>query len=310
MSIESKAESINPLQMELTIGSSANTLLLFRDSVYNNAHTALKVHFKKNPVEQHVLDGCFMDGLQIVERRNRELSQVLPTLQLLLQCGAQWKVGTMFNHQTTPLHLICKSSGDFHELLDLMLLSWGRALIDAEDSHNLTALVYAVKNANINCVRCLIVNGACLYVPDLQCLFINVIDFLAPCSDVSQSIIKDTFELLLDSNKADKYLSLFIDFAIRNHNVEYVIKLFKKTFQFNSSCRESCYDWATAAFMGSVDLLKYMLNHGIDKDCTDKDGRSLLTWTIRSGKPEAVRYLLDIGVMVPQYDPKSKVRAV
>ena len=98
-----------------------------------------------------------------------------------------------------------------------------------------------------------------------------------------------------------KYLSASIDFAIKSRNVECLMKLFKKTV-----CKEICYDWARAAHMGSVELLKCMLNHGIDKDHTDEAGQSLLTWTIRSGKPEAVRYLLDIGVTVPKYDPKSE----
>ena len=296
MSIESKADSSNPLQTELTIGSGANTLLLFRGSVYNNAHNVLEVHLKKNRIEQHVLDRCLMDGLQFVERSDRELSQVTPTLQLLLQFGAQWQVGTLLDHKTTPFHLICRSNGDHHELLDLMLLSLGGRLIDAEDSGGFTALLYAVKNANINCVRSLIVNGAGLHVPNTHCLFIEVIDLLPPCSDV-------IFELLLNSSEANEYLSASIDFAIKSRNVECVMKLFRKSFS-----KKVCYDWARAAEVGSVELLKCMINLGIDKDFTDTDGQSFLTWTIRSGEAEAVRYLLDIEVTVPKYDPKSKVK--
>ena len=96
MSIESKDESSNLLQIELTIGSSANTLSLFHDSVNNNVQNALEVHLKKNQIEQHVLDRCLMDGLQFVERKDRDLSQVAPTFQLLLQFGAQ--EGSEFQH--------------------------------------------------------------------------------------------------------------------------------------------------------------------------------------------------------------------
>ena len=218
MSIESKDESSNLLQIELTIGSSANTLSLFYDSV-NNVQNALEVHLKNNQIEQHVLDRCLMDGLQFVERRDRDLSQVAPTLQLLLQFGAQWKVDTLLEHRTTPYHLICKSSGDHHELLDLMLLSSGQELIDAEDSHCFTALLYAVKSENINCVRSWIVNGAYLQVPNTHTLFFKVINILSSCSDVLQSIITDIFESLLDSSEANKYLSTSIDFAIKSRNV-------------------------------------------------------------------------------------------
>ena len=47
---------------------------------------------------------------------------------------------------------------------------------------------------------------------------------------------------------------------------------------------------------GRVDLLKCLLDHGIDKDVTDKNGRSLLWWVTKSGKVDAISYLLDLGV--------------
>ena len=208
VSIESKAESSNQLQMELTIGSNVYTFLLFRGSVYNNAHNALKVHLEKNQIEQHILDKCLMNGLQLVERSDRDLSQVAPTLQLLLQFGAQWKAGPLLAHKTTPYHLICKSRSDHHELLDSMLLSSSREIIGAEDSAGFTALSYAVKNANIKCFKSLIVNGACLHIPKTQCLFIEVINLLYSCSDVSQSIIADVFDLLCNRLLAREMLGV------------------------------------------------------------------------------------------------------
>ena len=182
--------------MELTICSNAYTYVLFRGSVYNNAHNALKVHLERNQIEQHVLDKCLMNGLQLVERSDRDLSQVAPTLQLLLQFGAQWKAGLLLDHKRTPYHLICKSRGDHHELLDLMLLSSGRELIGAEDSGGCTALLYAVEDTNINCFKSLFFNGAFLHESKTHCLFIEVIDLLFSYSGVSQSIIADIFGLL------------------------------------------------------------------------------------------------------------------
>ena len=182
--------------MELTIGSSAYTFLLLSGSVYNTAHKALEVHLKNNQIEKHVLDRCLLSGLQLIERKDRKLSQVAPALRLLLKFGAQLKVDTLLDHETTPYHLICKYSGDHHELLDSMLLSSGRGLIGAEDSQGFTALFYAVKNVNINCVRSLIFNGAGLHVPNTCCLFIEVIDLLSLCSEVPRRIITDIFDLL------------------------------------------------------------------------------------------------------------------
>ena len=42
----------------------------------------------------------------------------------------------------------------------MMIKSTPQRIIDAEDSRMFTALVYAVRNANINCLKCLIANGA------------------------------------------------------------------------------------------------------------------------------------------------------
>ena len=80
----------------------------------------------------------------IVQKQERELSQVAPTLLLLLEFGAQWINNALLENEKTPYHLICQSSGDHHELLDLMLLSYGRALLDTEDCSNRTALVYVI----------------------------------------------------------------------------------------------------------------------------------------------------------------------
>ena len=50
-----------------------------------------------------------------------------------------------------------------------------------------------------------------------------------------------------------------------------------------------------------MDLLKCLLDHGIDKDVTDKNGRSLLWWVTKSGKVDVISYLLDLGIKVPIY---------
>ena len=51
--------------------------------------------------------------------------------------------------------------------------------------------------------------------------------------------------------------------------------------------------------MGNVELLKCMIDHGIDKDTADLNGVSLLRHVVTSDNVEAVRYLLDLGVVIP-----------
>ena len=64
------------------------------------------------------------------------------------------------------------------------------------------------------------------------------------------------------------------------------------------------YVWSLVARWGNVELLKCLFNRGIDIDSTDQIGRGVLWWAVCSGNIEAVRYLLDIGVTIPNYAPK------
>ena len=61
--------------------------------------------------------------------------------------------------------------------------------------------------------------------------------------------------------------------------------------------------------MGSVEVVKCMIGHGIDKDFTDpQHGCSLLSWVVSVHSVEAVRYLLDLGVAFPKVAPSSEFK--
>ena len=151
-----------------------------------------------------------------------------------------------------------------------------------------------------------VVNGAGRHVSNYHCLFIEATNLPSPCSEDTQRIMSDIFDVLLDPRPEVYNLSASIEYAISARNVDCVMNFFVKTFQLNTSRNEICFEWARAAKVGSVELLKCMFNNGIDKDYTDAFGRSLLTWTIWSGKAEVVRYLLNMGATVPKHTSKPK----
>ena len=95
MSIEPTADSSLLLWEEMMDDSSISTLSLFKDSVFNDATNVFKEHLEKEQVPQNILDRCLMRGLQVVQRQDGEMLQVAPTLQILLQFGAQWKDGAL-----------------------------------------------------------------------------------------------------------------------------------------------------------------------------------------------------------------------
>ena len=216
--------------------------------VFDADHEALEELLINDPVPQSTLFRSLKCGLRIVERRERKLSHVAPALTILLQFGANWNGNTLLNEQKTPYHIICQSEGDHHELLDLMMKSSQGVVIDAQDISKHTALMYAVRNTNINCIKKLIENGARLDVIDggycpymwTEIARLNIID------------------------------------GVYHRNM-----------------------WTEIINMGNVELLKYMINHGIDKDTTDQYGYSVLWYVVNSGNAGAVRYLLDVGVAIP-----------
>ena len=324
MSIQPTIESSSPLMVEPEAADRINTLSLFDDSIFNAALNPLKVHLEKENVGQNVLDRCLLSGFQIVQRKDREMHQVAPTLQLLLQHGAQWKDGALLEHQMTPCHLICQSTGDHHELLDWTLKSSDRTLINTKDkTHSYTALLYAVRNANINCVRTLIAKGAdvnltgppwcgtgsnCLVSP-----IVIAIERLQPAFKQLSNTMTSIFDLLLDNGAYihksgtldESYVP--ISYAIEVGNVECVIKFIKKEAKLNAPDYDINDFWSKAARLGSVELVKCLLDHGVDKDSTDQHGISLLTRVVESGDVEAVRYLLNLGVTVTTHPPAAKI---
>ena len=324
MSIKPKNQSSIVLPEELPDEIGTSTLSFFENSVFNAAHNKLKEHLDNKQVQHTMLNSCLMTALQIVQRNDREMAQVAPTLQLLLQHGAQWKDDALLEHQMTPYHLICKSTGDHHELLDLMMKMSGETVIvlDKVDDHHFTALLYAVQNANLNCVRNLITYGADVNknVISGRGVLNRPLGFCEPCTPLLMALdlllhnptqppisMTGILDLLLESgadvnipNSEYRPLSA-IRVAISAGNADIVVKMIKNGAQLNA-CNHGHYAvWVDAAKMGSVEVVKCMLEHGLDKDSTDQVwGDCFLSWVVAGHNIEAARYLLDLGVTIPK----------
>ena len=272
------------------MGDSTNTVALLEACILNADHDALQIQLENNKIEQSVLDRCLMLGFQIVQRKNK-IGCVAPALQLLWQFSAKWNHDFLLEHQRTPHHLICLSAGDNHDLLDLLIQTSEQTLVHVKDDYGFTALMYAVKNANINCLRILIANGAEVNIENCKQQPISLAIYeLQDQSKQSPIMMTEIFDLLL-VNRADVNKALFC--ATSLGSVECMKKLIVKgaNLHYNNG-----FVWRMSARKGRVDLLKCLLDRGVDKDVTDLDGRSLLWWVTKSGKVDAIRYLLDLGV--------------
>ena len=312
MSRDATSESKHFLEDEPTPRSITNTHEFFESCVLGADHKALEEHLVSNLVQQTDLDICLIRGLLIVQRKQRELSHVAPALTMLLQFGAKWNNDVLLADQKTPWHIICESPGDHHELLDLMMKASQQTIIDRQDYEHRTALMHAVRSANINCVKCLLANGADVHIRhDRQSSAIMEAIKMMGNDHQQASVNKDIFDLLLtdvviiDKPPFDYYVSL-LTLAALFDNVYCVKILISKgaCFDILRYYNKDDYRWTKLANMGNIEVLKYMFNCGIDKDYIDPFGYSVLWRAVYSKKIEAVRYLLDLGVAIPLYEPK------
>ena len=303
--------------------STTNTPTFLETCVLDDDHKALEEHLVNNPVHQSDLDKCLLRGLRIVQRKKSEFSHVAPALTVLLRSGAKWNSDFLLEEQKTPYHIICESPGDHHELLDVMIKSSQQNIIDTQDSSMSTAVIYAVQNANINCLKCLIANQANVnieyykyqhsilgVIPKIWSAIIEVVSNMQ-CDTYNKysSVNEDIFDLLLDKSPIESYTPL-ITLAITSRNVYCIKKLIEKGARLDvkDDIGES-YVWSRIAWMGNVELLKCMLyRDDIGKDITDEYGFSVLWHVVISGRSnvKAVRCLLDLGVVIPTYTPKER----
>ena len=293
-------------------------------------HEALKEHMEHNPVQQTLI-GSLEYGVELVTSKTRTISEVAPTMKMLLQHGAKWdRPDRLVQCEMTPYHVICDSTGDHHELLELMIKELGRTLVNAKDYEDCTALMRAVQNANVKCVESLIANGADVNLRNNKSLglwfsavsdimlfpwspLIDSINMLHPKSQCSHDNVMEIFVILLESGADVNQPSFYqrrtpVMYAAVVGNVNCVKKLIQKGAEVDCADKDGNLLCKLAARIGNMEILKYLLEDtNIDKNSFDREGRSILYWAVSSRNIEAVRYLLSLGVKITSYIPQEYV---
>ena len=281
---------------------------------------------ENNPVYQNFcrsLKQC----IELVISRKRTMSDVAPKMTMLLQdCTNLAHDHLIMPGRLTPYHLICRSPGDLQPLLELTIKELGRSLLNAKDGNECTALMHAVRNANIKCVNSLIAIGADVNLindnPNVRDMItkltgplIDSINLLHPNSRHPYNTMMGIFDVLLES-RADVNKPCVLQnrtpimYAAALGNVYCVEKLIQNGAQVNYTDSAGHTVWTLAARAGSVDVLKCLIeDNGIDKNSTDNNGLSILYWAVTSKNIEVVRYLLKQEVTMTSFVPQECVEA-
>ena len=302
-------------------------------------HDALIAYLESSPVvHPNWFAESMRPGLILVSSKKKTISEVTPTMALLLKYAAKRNSAQPFFGGKTPYHDVCLCDEDHHEILMWMIKELGLPLINAQDDIGRTALMCAVQNANIKCVEKLIANGADVnlmmsgdrVVTPLQrykyrLLFsekpttmvsplIDSIKLLHPSSLCSSNVMMEIFDLLLSSGadintRCPENKQTPLMHAAMVDNVYCVKKLIEKGADIFETDRCNNTTWMLASNKGSVNVLKWLIeDNGLDKDSVDKKGCSVLCWAVRGMNIDAVRYLLSLGVSTTKYTPREKVQ--
>ena len=332
MSVEQTVKRCNALSKNQILSNRSKTRMLLHRSYMHGEHKEFKEHMENNPVKEN-FEASLKHGITLVVDETQTMSEVAPTMITLLQNGAKWgRIVRLMPSERTPYHIICDSTGDHHDLLELMIKDLKKSSLNAKDNKKCTALMYAVQNANVKCVKSLIANGADVnsmssihslqarpnvktMITDAVSPLVDSINLLHLNSPNSPDTMMDIFDILLDSGADVNQPCLDlrrtpIMFAAEVGNMHCFGKLIEKGAEIDCADKNGYTLCRLAAYGGNVEMLKYLLEDiDIYKNSIHKKGLRLLYGAVCSGNFEALRYLLKLGVKIRSCITKECVGA-
>ena len=267
-----------------------------------------------SPSPSHkTLDQCLLIGLRCLPTHyyKHHITRVADVLTLLLLYGAKWDGSTLLDKERTPYHIICQTSSDPYELLDLMIISSRGKLMNEPDSEGCTAVIRAVQFKNVECLRCLVAHGADLHLGNNP-KFINIMPPLFrairahsvdPCA-TTRDIVNLLLESKVDINKPrDTFGRLPIQYAIDQKNIDCFEKLAQNGAKF-----EPIPLLFRAERDIRIDVLECLINLGFSKNVTDSFGRNALYHAVCNRDITFIRYLLEAGVTIHTTEEQQHYR--
>ena len=319
MSKESSAEcSRTPPEKTIT-DENEDILLLLKAGIHRDDFCVAYAYLKSHELQQITLDRCLqcvfetdqenystirssvmvaVAGQFTYFNESRRYAPRWPlwsaeTIQLLLQLGAKWSHDVVMEDLITPYHIICRSTDDNSELLDLMIESTGRRFLNTKDSIECTPLMYAVRLGNIKCVRSLIAHGADVNLGNKK---LKDESFIAAGADLYM-------EMRLVNPLIESIMLLHPDLLlVLRHSSGNMIGIFDLLLESGVNIDTPGCDNRTplmyAAAVGSTYCFSKLIEKGARHDRADDCDRNVMYWAVVGGNISTIRYLLHKSVSV------------
>ena len=318
--MESSAEcSSSPPEVTITCDHN-DTLALLTAWISSCNFSAANAYLKSNELQQDTLDRCLQCIFKIeqekyitkkiysvvfIEELGRftafnESGRIVPrrplfageTIKLLLQLDAKWGNDVVLEDPITPYHIICRSTGDNSGLLDLMIESTGRRFLNTKDSTECTALMYAVRQGNINCVKSLLAHGADVNVGNKK---IKDESFIAGSANSysEMRLVNPLIESIMLLHPKSKLSSVTM--------IGMFEMLLENRVDINTPGCDNRTPLMYAAAVGNNYCFSKLIDKGARHDRADDCGRSVMYWAVVSGNILTIHYLLQKGVTVENF---------
>lgn len=261
---------------------------------------------------------CFGKTAVLIGCENVHSDKRYETVKILIDAGADINISD--NYQSTPLMKACSHSGGNINTSTVKLLIDNKADVNAENCDCMTPLMYACthndnipiinllidnkanvnvhndngesplmiacKNNNTNVVKFLLKNGSRVDALNQSC--ISVLQFVCEfgCDNEIINIILDATINSRNQNKISKsnrcvYLNNSLEACIKNENIEMIKNLIEEDYiNLKNSNKSHLMTACKYAKQLKLDIIKILLDNGVDVNTVDTFGNSVLMTSI------------------------------
>ncbi|KAJ3642022.1 hypothetical protein Zmor_028486 [Zophobas morio] len=293
---------------EVLLNSGASINMVDKDKM-NALHYALRSR-KHNPnvvklliekgIDVNVQDGNGKTALLLAGENG-----VYETAEMLLNSGASLNI--VDNDKMNALHYASQSWKDNRDVIKLMIEKG--IDVNVQDGNGKTALQLACKNGDYGIAKKLLNSGASINNVDKDKM--NALHYASESSKDNRDVIKLLIEKGIDVNVQNGNGKTALQLACKSGVYENAEVLLNSGASINMVDKDkmNALNYASQSWKDNRDVIKLMIEKGIDVNVQDGNGKTALQLACLNGDYEIAKKLLSSGASINIVD-KDKMNAL